>query len=196
MKQTMLRRLAALCLVCLSFNCNAQWEGALSIGKPMPFSGYKGVIRGNRYLSIEAGHRFRNEAWALQLSLDWAKMHGDKNKADVFIHPKLDLISVGAGATYTFESINSIEPYAGAALGVTLYNFTYEPTVNSSRTITNASFSVLPLLGLQYRLTSSVAPFFQLKTVVLMDGPPQGFPKASKTTGYTAASIGLRYAFF
>ena len=129
----------------------------------------------------------------MQLALDWAKLREDKNEGDEFQQPKLDLISLGAGITYRFEPLECVEPYAGIALGATLYNFSYEPTSNRSRITTNTSFSLMPLIGVQYRLTSDLAPFFQLKSILVMDGPPQGFPKASNATGYTAGSLGLRF---
>lgn len=179
----------------LSFNATAQWEAGLGIGRPMPYSGYKGVIRGGRYLGLEALRHIKYSSWSLQLALDWAKLREDKNKGDEFRQPKLDLISLGAGITYRFEPLEGVEPYAGVSLGATLYNFSHEPTSTTSRTTTNASFSLMPLVGVQYRLTSDVAPFFQLKSILVMDGPPQGFPKASKATGYTAGSLGLRYTF-
>ena len=71
----------------------AQWEAGLGIGRPMPYSGYRGVIRGGRYLGLEALRHIKGNSWSLQLALDWAKLREDKNEGDEFQQAKLDLMT-------------------------------------------------------------------------------------------------------
>ena len=54
---------------------------------------------------------------------------------------------------------------------------------------------MMPALGLKYKASENLYPFFETGLVSLMDGPPVGFPEGYNVTGYVFINVGARYVF-
>ena len=74
-------------------------------------------------------------------------------------------------------------------------NFNYEISPGDGKTVFNVSFTMMPEAGLRYKASENLYPFIETSLVVLADGPPIGFPKSSKATGYNAITAGVTYRF-
>jgi hypothetical protein len=54
---------------------------------------------------------------------------------------------------------------------------------------------MVPVVGVNYNVSKNIYPFLEWSAVLLTDGPPIGFPKADKLTGYNAIVGGVKYRF-
>ena len=180
------------CYLIITFYSNAQWILQPGIGMAIPLTGYSTIVKTGPLLQFDAGRRLNNPRWGIGLMLCWARMHHDDNDGDLFRDARLDQIPILATVDHQFPG-KKITPYAGMGLGVSLYNLNYVPPTSAGETVFNASFSMMPRLGLRGRLDKKFIPFFEVNCPLVMDGPPIGVSQGEKVPSYVAIAVGVAY---
>jgi opacity protein-like surface antigen len=171
------------------------WQVGLSTGAGFPITGYKGVFKNGWLLGAEGGYRFGKGNFAVGMQTDFVRLQNDKNPVDTFHNARITIAPILFMAEYELETRGAWKPYIAGGMGVSLFNFTYDTTPTEGQANFNVSFTLSPQLGVRYKASEYLYPFLAGKAVLLMDGPPQGFPKSDKVTGYTALAAGLQYRF-
>ena len=89
------------------------------------------------------------------------------------------------------------QPYLGGGLGISGFVVSYNssPTEIDDQSDFNVSFTMMPKVGIRYKASENLFPFFETGLVAVMDGPPVGFPEGEKVTGYQFISLGVSYTF-
>jgi hypothetical protein len=181
-------------LAATGYRSNAQWLIQPGVGMAIPLTGYSKLVKNGVLLQFDAMRRLHNPRWGIGLMLGWARMHDDDEPSDGFRDARLDQIPILATVDHQFRG-KKIAPYVGLGLGVSLYNFNYVPTLGSGETVFNASFSMMPRLGIRKSVDEKFAPFFEVNCPLVMDGPPVGVSEGEKATGYVGLAIGVAYHF-
>jgi len=179
--------------VIFTFNLysNAQWTLQPGIGMSIPITGYSTIVKTGTLLQFDAAKRLKNPRWGIGLMLGWARMHHDDNEADFLRDARLDQIPIVATIDHQFKG-EKIAPYAAMGIGVSLYNLNYVPPASAGETVFNASFSLMPRLGLR-KIMNKYAPFIEVNCPLVMDGPPIGVSQGEKVTGYVGIAVGVAY---
>jgi hypothetical protein len=186
-------KLTVICLLILGHSYG-QWTIQPGIGVSNPITGYKTITDGGVLYQLDITKRLSNNRWGIGLLLGWARMHNDNNSSDKFQNARLDQVPILVTADYELAAGNR-KPYIGLGLGVSLYNLRYELTPTSGETIFNASFSMMPRLGLRMPVNKTIYPFIEINFPFVMDGAPPGAEKADKATGYAGVALGAAYRF-
>lgn len=176
----------------IEFNCNAQWTLQPGVGMAIPITGYSTIVKTGTLLQFDAARRLNNPRWGIGLMLGWARMHHDDNEADLLRDARLDQIPILATIDHQFRG-QKLTPYIGMGIGVSLYNLNYVPPASAGETVFNASFSLMPRLGLRGRLNKNFIPFLEVNCPLVMDGPPVGVSQGEKVTGYVGIAVGVAY---
>ncbi|ANE50960.1 outer membrane beta-barrel protein [Flavisolibacter tropicus] len=172
----------------------AQWELRAGIGIANPITGYKTITGSGVLYQLDAAKHLNNKRWSVGLTLAWARMHNDNDASDKFINTRLDQVPILATAEYELTTTKLI-PYVGLGLGVSLYNLNYDVSPTEGETDFNASFSMMPRLGVKMQASEHWIPFLEVNSPFVMDGPPIGVDKGEKATGYVGVAIGTAYRF-
>ena len=194
MKQKTIPFLACI-IILLSIKANAQWEAGASYGLALPFTGYGSVVKSGGVLGINAGHRFSKEKWNIKFQMDWARMHKDETTSDEFEEPRLDVVPMTFSVERVLGNHPKIKPFVGAGMGVSIFNIVYHSISQGDVAEVNASFTLVPSIGVSLKNESNINPFIAARMVFVADGPPIGFPKGEKGTGYYGVSLGFNYLF-
>jgi outer membrane protein W len=186
----------ALILALLLFHLaiHAQWEIRPGIGIANPITGYKTLTKSGVLYQLDVAKRLNNKRWAVGLTLGWARMHNDNNESDQFINTRLDQMPIVVTGEYELLT-KKLVPYVGMGLGVSLYNFNYDVSPTEGETDFNASFSMMPRLGIRMQASEHWFPFLEVSAPLVMDGAPVGVDKADKLTGVVGVAIGAAYRF-
>lgn len=177
-----------------SVAAHAQWEIGIGAGAAIPTTGYKEVVKTGWLLNAEGKYRLRNGKLAIGAKAQMARMQKDNDPNDAFQNARMTVAPFLFTAEYKFGK-GLLQPYATAGLGIVMYNLNYDVSPTEGKTEFNVSFGMMPLVGLKYGATKNVFPFLEAAMILVADGPPQGFPKGEKMTGYTAITAGVHYRF-
>ena len=126
-----------------------------------------------------------------------ARFAKDNNPTDSFYDAKITEAPIIFTAEYSLNRSKNFQPYITGGLGLSFFAVSYNssPTAIDDKQISNVSFTMMPLLGFRYKANDHLFPFLESGFVILADGPPIGFPKGEKVTGYNFISAGLQYRF-
>jgi hypothetical protein len=172
----------------------AQWEAGIGAGVAIPITGYSEVVKSGWLLSAEGKYRFGKGNFAVGATGHFTRLQHDKDPADALQNVRITIAPFLFNAEYGFSK-GRLQPYASAGLGITFYNINYDVSPTSGETIFNVSFTMMPLVGVRYAATKNIYPFIESGFIFIADGPPVGFPKADKLTGYNSISAGIHYRF-
>lgn len=181
-------------IILSSYFSNAQFEVGIGVGISLPVTGYKEVLKSGWLLNAQGKYRFGFGNFALGLKAQVVRLQKDKNPNDAFHDARMTVAPLLFTAEYG-TSIGKLQPYIEGGLGITFFNFHYETSPTEGKSINNVSFTMMPLAGVRYAASKNVFPFIESGYVLLADGPPMGFPKGGKMTGYNAVVTGLSYRF-
>jgi len=187
-------------LICISISlvANAQWSVGAGLGPSFPVTGYGQVVEtGVQIFNLQGKHTLGKGKLLLGADIQMARFSEDKNPTDAYYESKLTVAPVIFTLDYQMNLSHKLQPYITYGLGLSFFVFSYtsSPTEIDDQSIFNVSFSMMPALGLKYQASSHLYPFVETGLVLLMDGPPVGFPEGEHVTGYEFVTIGLMYKF-
>lgn len=181
-------------LFCSSF-LNAQWEIGAGAGTAIPITGYKEVLKTGWLLNAEGKYRFGSGNFAIGMKTHFTRLQKDNNPNDTFQNARMTIAPIIFTAEYGIPVKGSLQPYVTGGLGLTLFSLNYDTSPTTGTSEFNVSFSMMPLIGLRYAASKNIYPFVECGFILLSDGPPIGFPKGEKMTGYNAIEAGVQYRF-
>ena len=165
----------------------------MNIGLELPLTRYKGVFKEGWLLSSKGKYRTSNRAFAFGAKAHFTRFQKDKNSADAFENARMTLAPLLFTAEYQPLLNSNIKPYFGGGVGLTFYNLNYDVSPTEGKTLFNVSFTMAPFAGIRFKASEYIYPFVESSYILLADGPPKGFPKADKLTGYSGLKGGLRF---
>jgi hypothetical protein len=185
---------SAALLFLLTIQAKAQLGIQLGAGYASPITGYSTISDGGLLLQADITKRLKkHNHWGFGLTMAWAKFHQDNNSSDKFMNARLDQVPIMIHADYEIVRFVLI-PYVGLGMGASLYNLTYDTSPTSTESVTNVSFSMMPRLGVRFKLLF-LQPFLEVNFPVVFDGPPEGAGDSGKATGYVGYLAGLGFRF-
>jgi opacity protein-like surface antigen len=173
----------------------AQWKVGAGAGVALPITGYEEVLKSGWLLNGEGKYRFGSGNFAVGMKTHFTRLQKDKNPADTFQNARMTIAPILFTAEYSIPVKGSIQPYITGGLGLTLFSLNYDTSPTTGTSVFNVSFTMMPLVGVRYALSQNVYPFIESGLVLLADGPPIGFPKGEKMTGYNSIIAGIQYRF-
>ena len=191
------KKLNLLCVVFFSTRVIAQWQVDAGAGVSFPITGYGKVVKtGFVIFNTDGQYRFKS-GLAVGMKIQMARFAKDNNPTDSFYDAKITVAPVIFTAEYSLNRSKNFQPYITGGLGLSFFAVSYNssPTAIDDKQISNVSFTMMPLLGFRYKANDHLFPFLETGFVILADGPPIGFPKGEKVTGYNFISAGLQYRF-
>ena len=180
--------------ISISFTAKAQWEIGLGAGAGLPITGYGEVLKNGWLLKAEGKYRL-NKNFALGMQTHFTRLQKDKNSNDAFQNARMTLAPVIFTAEYSIATKGKLQPYAAGGLGLTLLSLNYDISPTEGESVFNVSFSMMPQVGLRYKINDHMYIFTDWSLVLLADGPPIGFPKGNEMTGYNGIAAGVNYRF-
>jgi len=184
-------------LLFLSLHSFSQWEASAGAGVSIPITSYAKVVKtGVVIFNLTGGYRLHNGI-ALGIRVQDARFAKDKNASDTFYGAKVTVAPVLATIEYSFNRTANLQPYISGGLGISFFAVSYNASATGveDRQINNVSFTMMPLIGLRYKANQHIFPYLETGLVMITDGPPQGFPKSEKLTGYNFVTAGVQYRF-
>lgn len=178
----------------ISLITNGQWEVGGGLGLSIPISGYNEVIKTGWLANAEGKYRMNNKKFAVGMKAQFVRMQNDNNPNDQFQNARMTLAPLIFTAEYGAVK-GKVQPYIMGGLGISFFSFHYEISNTEGKSINNISFTMMPLAGLRFAASEKLLPFIETGFVLIADGPPQGFPKADKITGYNGITAGVNYRF-
>ena len=191
------KKLILLCVVFFSTRVIAQWQVDAGAGVSFPITGYGKVVKtGFVIFNADGQYRFKS-GLAVGMKIQMARFAKDNNPTDSFYEAKITVAPVIFTAEYSLNRSKNFQPYIAGGLGLSFFAVSYNssPTAIDDKQISNVSFTMMPLFGFRYKANDHLFPFVESGFVILADGPPIGFPKGEKVTGYNFVSGGLQYRF-
>jgi opacity protein-like surface antigen len=189
-----LKSIVTICFILCVCISKAQWEVGLGAGIGLPLTGYSEVVKTGWLLNAEGKYRFQSN-WAVGMKTQFARLQKDKDPNDAFQNARITVAPLLFVAEYGRFSKGSLQPYATGGLGISFFSVNYDTTPTEGTSEFNVSFTMMPQLGLRYAASPNVYPFIESGLVLLADGPPIGFPKGEKMTGYGFINLGVHYQF-
>ncbi len=183
-------------VVCFLFSINifSQWETGAGAGVSIPITGYGEVLKTGWLLNVDARYRFKKGNLATGLKAQFVRLQKDKNPSDQFQHARMTIAPLIFTAEYSLTK-SQLQPYVTGGLGITFFNLNYDTSPTTGETVNNVSFTMMPSVGVRYGVSKNIYPFIEWDLVLIADGPPIGFPKSEKLTGYNALVGGICYRF-
>ncbi len=163
-------------------------------GLSLPVAGYKGVFKNGWLVGAGGKYRLGNGNFALGMKTSIVRLQRDRNSSDAFQNARMTIAPLLFTAEYKIK-MGALRPYIGTGLGVSLFSLSHDVSPTEGRSDVNVSFTMAPSVGLRYKSSDHLYPFIETNTVLLADGPPIGFPKANRMTGYHGIQGGLSYRF-
>jgi len=185
--------IAGFCLL-ISKNLLGQWEVGAGPGASIPITGYGEVLKTGWLINGDARYRFKKGNFAIGIKAQYVRLQNDKNPADQFQNARMTVAPVIFTAEYSSVK-GKLQPYIAGGLGITFFNLNYDTSPTTGETVNNVGFTMMPLIGMRYAASNNIYPFIESQFVLLADGPPIGFPKSDKMTGYTGIIAGVCYRF-
>jgi len=174
---------------------NAQWEVGAGAGIALPITGYEEVLKSGWLLNAEGKYRLGSGKFAVGMKAHFTRLQNDKNPSDTFQNARMTLAPIIFSAEYSIPVKGNIHPYIVGGLGLTLFSLNYDTSPTTGSSTFNVSFSMMPLVGVRYTASKNIYPFIESGLILLADGPPIGFPKGEKITGYNSIVAGIHYRF-
>lgn len=188
----------AIILATIWMGANAQWTVGAGLGISLPITGYSEVVKpGMTIFNLHAKRSLGSGNLAIGAITQMSRFAEDNDPMDSFYDAKLTVAPVIFTLDYTINVSGKLQPYVSGGIGLSFYSFSYNssPTTIDDQSVFNVSFSMMPLIGLRYKVSEHLSPFLETGFNLVMDGPPVGFPEGNKITGYQFISLGLQYAF-
>jgi len=171
-----------------------QWETGAGLGISLPITGYGEVLNTGWLLNGDGRYRFKKGNFAVGMKAQYVRLQNDKNPADQFQNARMTIAPLIFTAEYSSIK-GSLQPYITGGLGITFFNLNYDTSPTTGESVNNVSFTMMPLVGIRYAASKNIYPFIESGFVLLADGPPIGFPKGEKVTGYNNIVGGVSYRF-
>ena len=191
MKQSSIITIAFL-LISKTMLC--QWEVAAGTGVALPITGYSGVVKSWWGLNADGRYRFKKKNFSIGIKTQFVRLQKDKNSSDQFQNARMTIAPLIF--TAEFSSVKGkIQPYLTGGLGITFFNLNYDTSPTTGESVNNVSFTMMPGFGFRYAAAGNIYPFIECDLVLLADGPPIGFPKGDKMTGFNSITVGVCYRF-
>ena len=171
-----------------------QWETGAGFGISLPITGYGEVLNTGWLLNGDGRYRFKKGNFAVGMKAQYVRLQNDKNPADQFQNARMTIAPLIFTAEYSSIK-GSLQPYITGGLGITFFNLNYDTSPTTGESVNNVSFTMMPLVGIRYAASKNIYPFIESGFVLLADGPPIGFPKGEKVTGYNNIVGGVSYRF-
>ena len=190
--------LLAILLIALSTISYGQWSVGAGLGLSFPITGYAGVVKpGVNVFNLHANHALRAGYFKIGMNLQMSRFAEDNNPKDEYYDAKLTVAPFLFTLDYNFMPDRQWQPYLGGGLGISGFVVSYNssPTEIDDQSDFNVSFTMMPKVGIRYKASEKLFPFFETGLVAVMDGPPVGFPEGEKVTGYQFISLGVSYTF-
>ena len=184
----------AIIFILNSKNIFSQWETGAGLGISLPITGYGEVLKTGWLLNGDGRCRFKKGNFAIGMKARYVRLQNDKNPSDAFQNARMTIAPVIFIAEYSSVK-GSIQPYITGGLGITFFNLNYDTSPTTGESVNNVSFTMMPLVGIRYAASKNISPFIESGFVLLADGPPIGFPKGEKITGYNNITAGVCYRF-
>ena len=174
---------------------HAQWEAGIGAGIALPITGYKEVLKSGWLLSGKGQYRLGKGNFAVGAIVHFTRLQKDNNPNDTFQNARMTIAPVLFTTEYAFMVKGKIQPYVTGGLGISFFNLNYDISPVEGRTVSNVSFTMMPLVGIRYEASPRIYPFIESGWVLIADGPPMGFPKSGQLTGYNSILAGVHYKF-
>ena len=184
----------ALVFILTSKNIFSQWETGVGLGISLPITGYGEVLKAGWLLNADGRYRFKKGNFAIGMKAQYVRLQNDKNPADPFQNARMTIAPLIFTAEYASIK-GSLQPYITGGLGITFFNLNYDTSPTTGESVNNVSFTMMPLVGIRYASSKNIYPFIESGFALLADGPPIGFPKGEKMTGYNNITAGVCYRF-
>jgi len=182
-------------LLLLSAFLHAQWELGFGPGLSLPITGYQEVLKSGWLLNADGKCRVKKGNFAVGLKVQFARLQNDKNSADSFQNTRMTIAPILVIVEYRIPVKGKLEPYVSGGLGVSLFSLNYDTSPTTGQSFFNVSFTMAPFIGVNYNASKKIYPFVEWGLVILSDGPPIGFPKSDRATGYHSIVAGVKYRF-
>ena len=189
-----LKLLIAVIFVLTSQTIFSQWETGAGLGVSLPITGYGEVLKTGWLINADGRYRFKKGNFAIGMKAQYVRLQNDKNPADQFQNARMTIAPLIFTAEYSSIKGN-LQPYITGGLGITFFNLNYDTSPTTGESVNNVSFTMMPLVGIRYAASKNIYPFIESGVVLLADGPPIGFPKGEKATGYNNIVAGVCYRF-
>ena len=170
------------------------WETTGLAGYAKPVTGYGEVVKAGWSVRGQGLYRFL-KGFATGFHLGVARFAKDKNPIDSWDEAKITTVSLLGVAEFEFNRKTTVRPYVAGGIGLSLFVISRNTGNVFDKDITNVSFTLFPRAGVRVFVTDHLAVDFSGDAVLLADGPPVGFPKADRLTGYLGINGGIAYKF-
>ena len=184
--------------ISLSLISYGQWSLGAGIGLSVPITGYGKVVEpGATIFNLDAKRSLGSGPLSVGIKTQMSRFAKDKNPDDAFHGAKLTVAPVIFTLDYNLNNSGTLQPYLSGGLGLSFFALSYNssPTDIDDQSVFNVSFTMMPLIGVRLKASEHIYPFVETGFVLIMDGPPVGFPEAEKLTGYHFTSLGVKYQF-
>jgi opacity protein-like surface antigen len=185
--------IVAFCIL-LSKDLFSQWEVGAGPGAALPITGYGEVLKTGWLINADGRYRFKKGNFAIGMKAQFVRLQQDKNPSDQFQNARMTVAPLIFTAEYSVIK-GKFQPYVTGGLGITFFNLNYDTSPTTGESVNNVSFTMMPLIGIRYAASNHIYPFMETGLVLLADGPPIGFPKGEKMTGYNGITAGVCYRF-
>ena len=171
-----------------------QWETGAGLGVSIPITGYGEVLKTGWMINADGRYRFKKGNFAIGMKAQFVRLQKDKNPSDGFQNARMTVAPLLFTTEYSAIK-GKLQPYITAGLGISFFNLNYDTSPTTGQSVNNVSFTMMPALGFRYTSIGNIYPFIEYDLVLLADGPPIGFPKGGKMTGYNGIFAGVCYRF-
>jgi hypothetical protein len=178
--------------------CLGQWTLNGDFNLAIPITSYHQVYKPGHGFNLEA-QKAVSDKLALGLHLGFSRFVKLKPSPLDTYDPKVTVAPVLATIEYQPTPTAFVRPFVSGAIGASIYAFSYTAgSTNANKA--NASFTLVPSVGLRLAFTKSFLYYVKGSMVLLTDGPPKGvdtgtmvipFPKSNSMTGYGAIAFGV-----
>jgi hypothetical protein len=189
------KSMIVLSFLLLSVTASAQWEVGVGVGIGLPITGYKAVVKNGWMLHAESRYRFGKGNFAVGMKTQFVRLQKDKDRGDAFQNARMTVAPILFTAEYGASGLNRFQPYVAGGLGLSFYSLNYDVSPTEGKSVFNVSFTMMPMAGIRYAASKHLYPFVESGVVLITDGPPVGFPKGEKMTGYGSVITGVNYRF-
>ena len=172
----------------------SQWETGAGLGISVPVTGYGEVLKTGWQLNADGRYRMKKGNFAIGMKAQFVRLQEDKDPNDAFQNARMTIAPLLFTAEFS-SAKGKVQPYLSGGLGIIFFNLNYDTSPTNGETVFNVSFTMMPLVGLRYAPVGNIYPFIESGLVLLADGPPIGFPKGQKMTGYHSIVAGVCYRF-
>lgn len=180
--------------VCFASDLFSQWEAGAGAGVALPITGYSEVLKTGWLLNADGRYRFKKGNFAVGMKTQFVRLQNDKNPSDQFQNARMTIAPVIFTAEYSATG-GKVQPYVTGGLGISFFNLNYDTSPTTGEAVNNVSFTMMPAAGLRYAPSNNIYPFIEWDLILIADGPPIGFPKGEKLTGYNSIHAGVCYRF-